>query len=359
MRRAVSQFHRNSGVEPEQRRMKPKAARRASRSLLCSGPRIPPFRIFPKSLSMIISLLLGKQIAAMLLMVLMGYAVVRLRLLKAEDSAPLAAVALYIVGPCMMLDAFQVEFSGEKLQGLFLSLVAAAISQSLAIVFNMLVRRPLRLDPVEQASAIYSNGGNLIIPIVIYVFGPEWVLYTSGFLIGQTALFWTHCYTLLHKHGQFHLRNILFNVNILAMFAGALLFVSGLHFPEVPRLAVHAVGSMIGPLCMIVTGMLIGSVNFRRILAYKKLPLIVALRLLVLPLLTLLVFRVSGLASCTADGSTILLISFLAAAAPCASTVTQMAHLYGHNGEYASLINVVSTLLCVITMPVMVFLFQL
>ena len=130
---------------------------------------------------MIISLLLGKQIAAMLLMVLMGYAVVRLRLLRAEDSAPLSAVALYIVGPCMMLDAFQVDFSGEKLQGLFLSLAAAALSQSLAIVFNMLVRRPLRLDPVEQASAIYSNGGNLIIPIVIYVFGPEWVLYTSGF----------------------------------------------------------------------------------------------------------------------------------------------------------------------------------
>ena len=150
---------------------------------------------------MIISLLLGKQIAAMLLMVLMGYAVVRLRLLRAEDCAPLSAVALYIVGPCMMLDAFQVEFSGEKLNGLFLSLAAAALSQSLAIAFNVLVRRPLRLDPVEQASAIYSNGGNLIIPIVTYVFGPEWVLYTSGFLIGQTALFWTHCYTLLKKNG--------------------------------------------------------------------------------------------------------------------------------------------------------------
>ena len=309
--------------------------------------------------SMIISLLLGKQIAAMLLMVLMGYAVVRLRLLKAEDSATLSAVVLYIVGPCMMLDAFQVDFSGEKLHGLFLSLAAAALSQSLAIAFNTLIRRPLGLDPVEQASAIYSNGGNLIIPIVVYVFGPEWVLYTSGFLIGQTALFWTHCYTLLHKHGQFHLRNILFNINILAMFAGALLFVSGLHFPEVPRLAVHAVGSMIGPLCMIVTGMLIGSMNLRRILVYKKLPLIVALRLLVLPLITLFAFRASGLAGWVKDGNTILLISFLAAAAPCASTVTQMSQLYGHNGEYASLINVVSTLLCVVTMPVMVFLFQL
>ena len=70
---------------------------------------------------MMISLLLGRQIAAMLLMVLMGFAVVRLRLLRAEDSAPLSAVALYIVGPCMMLDAFQVDFSAEKLHGLLLS----------------------------------------------------------------------------------------------------------------------------------------------------------------------------------------------------------------------------------------------
>ncbi|HJD97539.1 AEC family transporter [Mailhella massiliensis] len=308
---------------------------------------------------MIISLLLGKQIAAMLLMVLMGYAIVHLRLLKAEDSAPLAAVVLYIVGPCMMLDAFQIEFSPERLHGLFLSLVAAALSQSLAIALNALIRRPLRLDPVEQTSAIYSNGGNLIIPIVIYVFGQEWVIYTSGFLIGQTALFWTHCYTLLKKNGQVHLKNILLNVNILAMLAGALLFVSGLHFPEIPRLAVHATGAMVGPMCMIVTGMLIGSVNLRRILAYKKLPLIVFLRLIAFPLATLLLFRASGLAGWTKDGGTILLISFLAAAAPCASTVTQMAHLYGHNGEYASLISVVSTLLCVITMPVMVYLFQL
>lgn len=185
------------------------------------------------------------------------------------------------------------------------------------------------------------------------------MLYTSGFLIGQTALFWTHCYTLLNRRGGFHLKNILLNVNVLAIFAGMLLFVSGARFPEIPSLAIHAVGGMIGPLCMIVTGMLIGSVDWGRLLAYRKLPLIVALRLVAFPLAALLLFRCSGLPCMVQDGGTILLISFLGAAAPCASTVTQMDHLYGHNGEYASLINVVSTLLCVITMPVLVFLFQL
>ena len=308
---------------------------------------------------MIISLLLGEQIAAMLLMVLMGYTVVRLRLLSVESSSTLATITLYLVGPCMTLDAFQVEFSQEKLHGLFLSFAAAALSQFLTIGLNAVLRRPLKLDPVEQASTIYSNGGNLIIPIVLHVFGPQWVLYTSGFRLLQTALFWTHCYTLLHQKGAVRWRSILLNVNVIAMFAGALLFVSGLRFPEVVKLAVHATGIMIGPLCMIVTGMLIGSISFRRILAYRKLPLVVLLRLVAFPLATLLVFRMSGLSSWVQDGNTILLISFLAAAAPCASTVTQMSHLYGHNGEYASLINVVSTLLCVISMPVMVFFFQL
>ena len=70
---------------------------------------------------MMISYLLGKQIAAMLLMVFMGFAIVRMKLLTVQDSRVLSAVALYIVGPCMMLDAFQLEYSPERVHGLMLS----------------------------------------------------------------------------------------------------------------------------------------------------------------------------------------------------------------------------------------------
>ena len=53
------------------------------------------------------------------------------------------------------------------------------------------------------------------------------------------------------------------------------------------------------------------------------------------------------------------MISLLAASAPAASNVTQMAQVYGHEGDYASAINVITTLLCIGTMPLMVFLYQL
>ena len=308
---------------------------------------------------MMISLLLGKQIAAMLLMVFMGYAIVRAKLLSPQDSRVLSAVALYIICPCMMLDAFQLECTPERVHGLMLSIGAAAFALALGIVLNFLIRKPLALDPVEQTSALYSNSGNLIIPIVVYVFGPEWVLYTSGFLIMQTVLFWTHCAPVLQQNSRINILKILLNVTMIAVFAGAAMFLLDIRLPEIPRMAVHGVGVMIGPMSMLITGMLIGSMDFSRLREYRKLPLIVALRLIFYPLVTLVAFRLSGMSGLVENGETIVMISFFAASAPVASSITQMAHIYGRNAEYASVINVVSTLLCVFSMPVMAWLFQL
>ena len=58
-------------------------------------------------------------------------------------------------------------------------------------------------------------------------------------------------------------------------------------------------------------------------------------------------------------GETILLVSFLASITPSASAVTQMAQVYGREGEYAGSINVITTLLCIITMPLLLALYQL
>ena len=58
------------------------------------------------------------------------------------------------------------------------------------------------------------------------------------------------------------------------------------------------------------------------------------------------------------DGKMILLVTFLALLTPAASTVTQMAQVYGEDGEYAGAIGVITTLLCIFTMPVFVFLYQ-
>ena len=52
-------------------------------------------------------------------------------------------------------------------------------------------------------------------------------------------------------------------------------------------------------------------------------------------------------------------MSLLAAITPSAATVTQMAQLYDREADYASAIYVVTTLLCIVTMPVLVGLYQM
>ena len=55
-----------------------------------------------------ISLLLMQQIAQLFLILLMGYAVVKTGLLKASDSKVLSVVFVYLVMPCVVLNAFQI-----------------------------------------------------------------------------------------------------------------------------------------------------------------------------------------------------------------------------------------------------------
>ena len=123
--------------------------------------------------------------------------------------------------------------------------------------------------------------------------------------------------------------------------------------------AVSSVGQMLGPLSMIVTGILVGNSSWEKIRAYRRLWLTVAVRLILCPLGTLLLIRLGGFADLVPDGRTVMMIPFLAAMAPSASSITQMAQVYHKDAQYASAINVVSTVLCVVTMPLMVTLYQM
>lgn len=53
-----------------------------------------------------ISLLLMQQIAQLFIVLLMGYVVVKTGLLKASDSRVLSVVFVYLVMPCVVLNAF-------------------------------------------------------------------------------------------------------------------------------------------------------------------------------------------------------------------------------------------------------------
>ena len=116
---------------------------------------------------------------------------------------------------------------------------------------------------------------------------------------------------------------------------------------------------MITPASMLVIGMAIGNVNLKWVFKQKRPYLICFFRLILYPILGVLGFGILGQMGLHKDVEYILMIVLLATAAPAAAMITQLAQLYNKDVKYASVINVMSVIFCIITMPTMVMLYEM
>ena len=231
-----------------------------------------------------ISILLAQQIAQLFLILIMGYAVVKAGLLKASDSKVLSVVMVYLVTPCVIINAFQINDTPEIRKGLLYSMAIAAAIHVVLLVLSALLSRPLKLDAVEQVNVIYSNAAALVIPLVKALMGDAYVIYSCAFIIVQ-------------------------------------------------------------PL--------------REVFCTRRNYLPTVLRLVVCPLVVLVLLWVCHASSWVADGKNILMTVYLAAITPACATVTSMAQLYDRDAAHSSALYVLTTLLSIVSMPVMIGLFDL
>ena len=306
-----------------------------------------------------ISILLMEQIIQLFLMIFMGFLIVKAKLLNSEDSKILSIIVLYLIIPGVIINAFQVDYTPQTVTGLLIALAGSVMTQVILLIVVSILGRVFRLNEVEVASIYYSNSGNLIVPIVMFILGKEWVLYGCVFMSVQLVFIWTHCKKIISRESTYDWRKIVLNINMISIAIGIVLFLTRIHLPEDINSTLSAVGGMIGPASMIVTGMLFAGMDFKQIFASKRVYFVTFLRLIVVPAIALVLIKFSYLASLSSNGPKIMLIVFLAIITPSASTVTQMCQVYGNDSQYASAINVVTTLLAIITMPLMVMLFQI
>lgn len=307
-----------------------------------------------------LSILLAQQITSMFLFVAAGYASVKAGLFKSEDSKVISNMVVYICSPCIVICSFQIELTKDKVQGLLLAIAAAVLVHILLITWTALLRRPLNLNSIERASLIYTNAGNLIIPLVAAVMGMEWVFYTNAFNIVQTILIWTHGIRLIGQQTEdWDYKKILINPNIMAMLAGAFFFAAGIHIPKVIGTCLEGFGNMIGPAGMFVIGMVIGKMDLKWVFSRKRPYFVCFIRLLVYPSVIAVIFSLIAKLGLHRDAKDILLVVFLASSAPAAAMVTQLAQIYDQDSKYASVINVMSVMFCIATMPLMVMLYEL
>ena len=305
------------------------------------------------------TLLLTKQIAELFIMILLGFILVKSSLLTKHDSKVLSTIALYIVTPCVIINAFQVQYSQDVKNGIILSFLAAIIVHIIYIVIARLLGKVYTLNGVEKATIIYTNAGNLIIPLVQALLGKEWVVYTTGYILVSTIFIWTHGRMLICEEKGFNVKELMKNVNVIASVIGILMFALKIQLPSLITETMDSMSATIAPISMIVAGMLIAGMDVKDCLKNKRLYIITFLKMIVFPLFAVSLLKFTNLSSMVKNGDMILLISLLASIAPTAASVTQLAQIYDADSEYASAYYFITTLLCILTMPVFVWFYQL
>ncbi len=294
--------------------------------------------------------LLASQICSFFIMILMGFAATRFGLIGTAETKGITRLLMYVITPCVILMAYQTDYSSDTAGSIFLAFLTAVVIHIILIAGVRVTGSLFKLTNVEKCSIIYTNSGNLTVPLVMSVMDPKAVMFTTAYLAVQTVLIWTHCFTMIDPSAGRSWKKSLFNINNLAVVTGIVLFLFEIKITGPLESAMRSAGGTIAPLAMFSIGIMLSNAKISDILKARNFGVSV-LRLLFFPLVTVLVLAAWPAELMFGGSSDVFIAVLLAAAAPSAVLVSQMALISNQDYRSASGVNIITDLLCLITIP--------
>ena len=295
-----------------------------------------------------ITQILLQQTIIMFALMLLGLLLSRRGMITEQGSRDLSNVLLYAVIPCVILRSYMSEFSTEKLRAMGLSALIAVIAfaASIAVAYLTCGTR----HRIENFAVAFGNAGFIGIPLVTAVFGPEAAFYVVSFSTFANLLQWTYGIVIISgKKETMNLRMVFVNPVFISMVIGIALFGAVVLQPTLPTVVTGTIGYIADGntvLAMIILGYYLSKVQLRGLFADARLYLFSALRLLVVPAVTILVFLPFPFAR-----GEITLITLIAAATPIASSTAIFAQKFDQDYRRAVSYVCLSTFLSVATLP--------
>lgn len=294
------------------------------------------------------------QIVLMFCLILVGVLINKLEFMHSQTSSDLTNVLLYIVSPCLIINAFEQPYSGSRIKQFLLAIAGVFLLYIIEIIVAKLVFGRMKnqnLRRIAQYGSIYSNAGFMGIPLISALFGSEGVFFAVVSLAAFNIFSWTQGVSLFNdeKNGSAEKtdwRQVLLNPNIIAIFLGILIFVFSVKIPSIPNQVIKYVGSINTPLSMIVIGNSLANIKFSRDMLNKEIGLTILLRNLLFPIIGIVLLKVLGVTG----------IAFYTTIVMSACPVAGLVVLFTlqADGDTAPAISLMSlsTILSLITIPV-------
>lgn len=281
-----------------------------------------------------------------------GFLLYKLKFLDDDSTRRLSDIVITIINPIIIFNAYQTDFRPELAKNLLLAMILAFSCQTVLVLAAKLVVRKNHADfQVERFAAGYSNCAFMGIPLVDAAFGAEGVFYLTSFITAFNVFMWTHGVILMsgEKLSPKQLLKILLSPAMISIALGLIFFMTGIRLPEIIQQPLDYLGSMNTPLAMLVSGATIAKAGLLSGIKNPRIYFLQAFKLLIVPLLL-----AAAIVPLELIGASPLVVStvLIAAAAPTASSTIMFSYKFGKNEKYASNHFAISTVLSVVTIPI-------
>ena len=305
------------------------------------------------------STILGQMLMLLLMMVL-GYLARRYKFLDEHVNASLSKVVLNVTLPAQIITSFTMGDVGLTNDQVGAALGLSGLVYLFYIVLASLFVRLMRMSRVDWGTyeymIIFGNIGFMGFPVITAIFGSKGLVYAVIMNIVFNLLVFSYGIKLItdgnEGAGKFSLRKLL-NMPLASSVLALLLFFLHIKLPEVVNNGLYTMGDATTPMAMLVLGCAIAEMPLRELFDEWRVYIFVALKLLAMPLLVFgLLHLLPGFDANSLLGKVFVVLS----AVPVATNATMLSIEYGGNQKLVAQGIFFSTVISVLTIPLLVFL---
>lgn len=298
-----------------------------------------------------------EQVCMLFLLIAIGFVCAKTGVIQAEGKKVLSNLLVYIIVPGMVINAYMTEYDPEILPNLLLSYGLSLIALVLASVLSILFTKKIKSNnrAILRFGCAFSNAGYMGFPLIQALYGAEGLMYASAFITLFNIWVWTVGYSMVSGTAKLKdvLKSIAKNPVIYSVIIGLLIYMLQIPVPNVLRQPIALVGNMNTPISMIIVGIIIAGSNLKRIVVNREIWYTFLVRMLIIPAVSFGLFYLLGVSGMVAN------VVLIQASCPTAAITSVFAVQFRHDEETAAGAVILTTLLSVLTLPVMAMLLQL
>lgn len=292
------------------------------------------------------------QVAILFIIMAIGVIARKKKILNNEVKKGVTDLILNITLPLMIIASFNQKFSMDMLVNAGVILIFSTSIHTISYFVSKILYFKSTDDrkSVLRYLTVFSNAAFMGYPVLEAMYGKIGVFYASIYCIPVRVFMWTLGVMLFtsKKEGNYF-KQIFLNPGIIAVIIGFIPFSLSIQFPIIISNTLNMMGNMTTPLSMLMVGAMIADADVKKIFEgtvfYGAF-----VRLIMIPIVVLTVLKLIGIRG------ELLGVTVVLTAMPAASFTAILAGKFNANEVFASKCVFVSTLLSIVTIPLILLL---